>query len=192
MNTTRKHMFGKLFVIAIVGALSLLSQVKADNLYFRLDGIDGESGDAQHSKWIELVSFCHGAAQSEMVTLSEENGRGVFDAFVIRHHIDKATPKFQEACMKGMRIGTGEVHVCRQISGSQSVVYKVSLEGIKVSHAVATAEKQADGSVVTFEDVTMLVNKLVWTATTLERPENADGLETVETTGGFDTLNPEE
>lgn len=185
MNITRKHMFGKLFVIAIVGALSLLSQVKADNLYFRLDVIEGESGDAQHSKWIELVSFCHGAAQGE-------TSRGVFDAFVIRHHIDKATPKFQEACMKGMRIDTGELHVCRQISGAQSAVYKVKLEGIRVSHAVATAEKQADGSVVTFEEVTMLVNKLVWTATTLEQSASADGLEPVDTECGYDTENPEE
>lgn len=191
MNISNKNV-RKLFVLAIVGTLSLLSQVKADNLYFRLDGIEGESSDPQHSKWIELVSFCHGAAQSDMVTVSEENGRGVFDAFVIRHHIDKATPKFQEACMKGMRIGTGEVHVCRQISGAQSAVYKVKLEGIKVSHAVATAEKQADGSVVTFEEVTMIVNKLVWTVTTLEQSASADGLEPVETTGGYDTESPEE
>ena len=189
MNISNKNV-RKLFVLAIVGALSLLSHVKADNLYFRLDGIEGESSDPQHSKWIELVSFCHGAAQSDMVTVSEENGRGVFDAFVIRHHIDKATPKFQEACMKGMRIGTGEVHVCR--SGAQSAVYKVNLEGIKVSHAVATAEKQADGSVVTFEEVTMIVNKLVWTVTTLEQSASADGLEPVETTGGYDTESPEE
>lgn len=184
MNISNKNV-RKLFVLAIVGALSLLSHVKADNLYFRLDGIEGESSDPQHSKWIELASFCHGAAQGE-------TSRGVFDPFVIRHRIDKATPKFQEACMKGMRIGTGEVHVCRQISGAQSAVYKVKLEGIKISHAVATAEKQADGSVVTFEEVTMLVNKLVWTVTTLEQSASADGLEPVETTGGYDTESPEE
>lgn len=186
MNNTDKLSLRKFLVLAIVGASSLLTPVKADDLYFRLDGIEGESSDAHHSKWIELVSFCHGAAQGS------DTGRGVFDAFVVRHHIDKATPKFQEACMKGMRIGTGEVHVCRQVSGAQSVVYKVKLEGIKISHAVATAEKQADGSVVTDEEVKMIVNKLTWTATTLEQSASADGLEPVETAGSYDTESTEE
>lgn len=144
------------------------------DIFFKLDGIEGEANDSKHSKWIELLSFTHGSEQSVQTGLPDVSGRGVFDPFVIKHTVDKATPKFQEACMKGMRIGNGELHVCRPIAGAQTVVYKVKLEGIKIVSAVVNVEDLPDDNFQVIEEVKMLVNKLTWTATTIGL-DNANG-----------------
>ncbi|WP_281072441.1 type VI secretion system tube protein Hcp, partial [Succinivibrio dextrinosolvens] len=36
----------------------------ASDFYVKIDGIDGDSNDKSHSKWIEVVSFSHGAVQN--------------------------------------------------------------------------------------------------------------------------------
>lgn len=186
MNIANKSVVRKIFVVATVGALSLFSQVKAEDMFFRIDGIDGDSSDPKHSRWIDLTGFGHGAVQS---VTAEENGRGVFDPVFIRHRVDRATPKFQEACMKGMRIGSGEIECCRVVSGAQTVVYKVSLEGIKIAEAHVTAEKGEDGSSQLFEEVKMLVNKETWTTRTFSA--SGDGAEPVVTECNSDMEEPE-
>lgn len=144
------------------------------DIFFKIDGIEGEANDSKHSKWIELLGFNHGSAQSVQSGLPDVSGRGVFEPFVIVHTVDKATPKFQEACMKGMRIGNGELHVCRPIAGAQTVVYKVKLEGIKIVSAIVNVEDLPDDNFQVVEEVKMLVNKLTWTATTIAL-DNSNG-----------------
>lgn len=136
------------------------------DIFFKIDGIEGEANDSKHSKWIELLSFTHGSAQSVQTGLPDVSGRGVFEPFTIRHTVDKATPQFQKACMTGMRIGNAELHVCRPIAGAQTVVYSVKLEGIKIVSAVVTVEDLEDDNFQVVEEVKMLVNKITWTATT--------------------------
>ncbi|MDO4811394.1 MAG: type VI secretion system tube protein Hcp [Eubacteriales bacterium] len=137
------------------------------DIFFKLDGIEGEANDSKHAKWINVLSFEHGATQSVQTGLPDVSGRGTFEPVVIRHTVDKSTPKFQEACMKGMRIGAGELHVCRPVAGAQTVVYKVKLEGIKIVSAKVMVEDLPDDNYQVVEEVKMLVNKLTWTATTI-------------------------
>ena len=33
------------------------------DMFMKVEGVDGESTDDQHQKWIELLSYSHGVAQ---------------------------------------------------------------------------------------------------------------------------------
>lgn len=172
-KTTLKVFTFILTIIIALSAFSITSYARQapprsyEEIFFKLDGIEGESNDSKHSKWIEVADFSHGSAQSVQTGLPDVSGRGVFEPFVIKHYIDKSTPKFQEACMKGMRIGNGELHICSPVAGAQTVVYKVKLEGIKIVSAIVSTETDADGNTHVVEEVKLLVNKQTWTATTI-------------------------
>ena len=128
------------------------------DIYLRIDGIEGESKNASHDKWIDIIYFKHGAANSG------QTGNGEFEPVVFKHLVDKATPKLQEACMKGNNITTAQVDFCRAIAGKQSVVYSVKLEDIKVIKAEVEVVELEDGNYQLVETVELLVNKQTWTA----------------------------
>nr|MCR5085357.1 type VI secretion system tube protein Hcp [Succinivibrionaceae bacterium] len=35
----------------------------ATDMFIKIDGIDGESADKGHGKWIDVITFSHGAEQ---------------------------------------------------------------------------------------------------------------------------------
>lgn len=134
-----KGVYKKILVALSAGVLTLGAQ--AADFVLRVDGIEGESSVRGCERWIDLVSFEFGSALSVQLGSSEENGRGVYDSFIIRHHIDRATPKFQEACMKGMRLATGELRA----RYSDDVELVMKFEGLKVVKATVSAD--TDGAV---------------------------------------------
>ena len=103
------------------------------DFYVQINGIDGQSNDKGHSKWIEAIAFSHGSKQqiaSERATAVA--GRGTFEPFIFVHEIDKATPKLQQFCMSGQKIDKVKVEVCSAVAGVQTPVYEVTLEQVKV------------------------------------------------------------
>lgn len=129
----------RILIALSAGAFTLGAQ--AADFVLRVDGIEGESSVRGCERWIDVVSFEFGSEQSVLLGRSDENGRGVYDQVIIRHHIDRATPKFQEACMKGMRLATGELRAWY----SDDVELVMKFEGLKVVKAAVSAE--ADGAV---------------------------------------------
>ena len=135
------------------------------HIYMKIDGIEGESKDTKHEKWIDVLYFSHASLQSIQTGSPDAAGRGVFEPVCFKHVVDKATPKIQEACMKGSHIKCAELHFCRTIAGRQEVVYKVKFEGFKFVKAEVVTEKLEDGSTRLVETVHFLVNKQTWTET---------------------------
>ena len=77
----------------------------ASDFFVKIDGIDGESNDKNHSKWIEVLEFSHGSVQPIAAGRSTDvSGRGHFDPFIFIHQVDKATPKLQQFCMSGQKV----------------------------------------------------------------------------------------
>ena len=157
-------------IIAVFVLLSVLIAVAAvpasasdpTDIYLRLDGIEGESKNASHNKWIDILSITHGSAGSGQTGSSDTTDAGNYEPVVFKHLVDKATPKLQEACMKGARIGTAQVDYCSMSAGAQTVVYSVKMEGIKVIKAEVETEDLADGSYRLVETVYLSVEKLTW------------------------------
>ena len=118
------------------------------DFYVQINGIDGQSNDKGHSKWIEAIAFSHGSKQqiaSERATAVA--GRGTFEPFIFVHEIDKATPKLQQFCMSGQKIDKVKVEVCSAVAGVQTPVYEVTLEQVKVISAKVQAGELAAGKI---------------------------------------------
>lgn len=166
-------------IITIVAALTVLFTVVAvpvsastysKDIYLKIDGIDGESKNSKHDRWIELLNFTHGSMQSVQTGSPDVAGRGIYEPVVFKHIVDKATPILQEYCMKGNYIVSAQVDFCHAIAGKQEIIYSVKLEGVKVVKAEVEVEDLADGNFQLVETVTLLANKQTWT-------KNAIGLD---------------
>ena len=109
----------------------------ANDIFLKVEGIEGQSTDKAHTNWIDVYSFSHGAAQNiQMGRGTDVAGRGKFEPFVIVHAVDKATPKLQQFCMNGQKISKLKLDVCRAIAGRQEIVYEVTLENVKIASAI--------------------------------------------------------
>ena len=88
--------FGLTFILlAFVLVFSGSSQADAA-AYIKFDGVDGESTDANHDKWIDVLSIDWGARSGG----PPRSGSG--DVSVTKY-VDKASPKLQQSCATGGR-----------------------------------------------------------------------------------------
>lgn len=89
----------------------------AFDAFFKVDGIEGESTDANHKGWIELIRYGMGVKQTVSTTAGSAGGAGAeradFSDFVIRKLIDKSSPKLALACADGTHIDQIIVELCR-------------------------------------------------------------------------------
>lgn len=108
----------------------------AFDAYLKIDGIPGESLDANHTDWIELLGFEFGASQATSATASSAGGASAervnLSEFSITKFIDKASPKLFEACCRGQHIREITLQVHRA-GGEQVRYYEVKMEEVIVS-----------------------------------------------------------
>ncbi len=150
----------------------------ASDFYIKLEGIDGESSDKSHSKWIEVLSFSHGSQQTVTIgRATDVTGRGQFAPFVFTHLVDKATPKIQQYTMSGMNISKATFNVCRAIAGAQTNVYEVTLENVKIGKAEVSAEftDSTDSFNMPVERVELVAAKITWKYTAIKADNTKDG-----------------
>ena len=71
--------------------------------YLKFDGIQGESKDAAHTGWIELVSYSWGVSNSGAMAYGSGGGEGKasFHDLSFVHKMDKASPALQQAAAIG-------------------------------------------------------------------------------------------
>ncbi|MDR2796525.1 MAG: type VI secretion system tube protein Hcp [Spirochaetaceae bacterium] len=151
------------------------------SVYFlQLDGIEGQASDKAHDKWIELVSFSHGATQNVSIQRSGDvAGRGQFLPFEFTHAVDKASPKLHLYCMNGNKIEKAVFAYCRVIGGVQTPVYEVTMENVRVAktevktiNTSATDDPLAQQPV---EDVELIAGKITWKVTPIKPDGSKDG-----------------
>jgi type VI secretion system Hcp family effector len=150
-------------------------------IYFiKLDGIDGQSIDKGHDKWIDVISFTHGAQQNVSIQRGAEvTGRGQFTPFTFSHAVDKATPKLQQFCMNGQKIPKVQFAFCQSIAGVQTPVYEITLENVKVSKAEVKTIVAGDESGLLggqpVEEVDLIAGKITWKVTPIKADNSKEG-----------------
>lgn len=161
----------------------------ASDFFVKIDGIDGESSDKSHSKWIEVIAFEHGSLQNIGVgRATDVTGRGQFAPFRFTHLVDKATPKLQQFCMSGQKVAKVQFAVCRAVAGMQVPVYEVTLENVKIAKtqvkSVVSDGKSADlidsftgadGAYIPTELVELIPGKITWKVTAIKPDNTKDG-----------------
>lgn len=150
------------------------------NVYFlKLDGIDGQSLDKSHDKWIDVISFSQGAKQNVSIQRGAEvAGRGEFLPFTFTHALDKATPKLQQFCMNGQKIAKAQFAYCQAIAGVQTPVYEVALENVKVARAEVKTITAGDEGLLggqPLEEVDLIAGKITWKITPIKADNTKEG-----------------
>lgn len=161
------------------------------DFFIKIEGVDGEAKEQNHQKWIEVVSFNHGAVQNiALGRAAEVSGRGQFTPFIFSHLLDKATPKLLKYCMTGQKINKVVFQACRAIGGAQVPVYEVTLENAKISRIDVDTVVEETSTVTetasqasTFqakayqvlEKVEMVAAKMTWKVTPIKTDNTKDG-----------------
>jgi type VI secretion system secreted protein Hcp len=96
-------------------------------IFFKLDGVDGESTAKGHEKWIELQSFSWGCNQS---TGGTGGGGPHLQDLSIVFTSNKASTKLFEACSTGSPFDKGTLEITK---AGKEPFYKVTFSDCLVS-----------------------------------------------------------
>src|SRR5215210_6648589 len=92
----------------------------AFDIFLKIDGIKGESSDAQHREEIEAASFSWGASQQGSASAGGGAGAGkanLQDLHVVMN-VSRASPQLFLACVEGRHLKTA-VLTCRRAAGGR-------------------------------------------------------------------------
>jgi type VI secretion system secreted protein Hcp len=85
--------------------------------FVKIDGIEGESTDAEHKGWIETEHYSFATLQNTSTTASSSGGataeRVNFSCFHFSKFLDQTTPKLALACANGTHIDSVVIELCR-------------------------------------------------------------------------------
>ncbi|QDQ27512.1 type VI secretion system tube protein Hcp [Chitinimonas arctica] len=117
----------------------------AKDMFLKIDGIEGESGDDKHKNEIELLSFNWGMAQASSMHSGSGGGQGrvTVDDLSFIHFVDKATPILIQACMSGKHIPKA-VLVVRKAGEKPLDYLKITMTDVLVT-SVNPAGTNGDG-----------------------------------------------
>jgi len=140
----------------------------AVDMFLKIEGIDGESTDAAHEKWIEVVSYSLGVAQpvsGVSATGGRTGGRADFQDLSIVKTIDNATPDLNIYCAKGQHIPKIELELCLA-TGDKHTFMKYEIEDCIVTSIAPGGAK--DDEIKPTEAVTFAYGKIKWEYTPID------------------------
>lgn len=155
----------------------------AIDVYLQLEGIKGESADAQHRDWIECTMATWRVTQPRSATSSSAGGhtaeRCHHTGIDLRKITDLATPILLQTCSQGKTIPSARLEFYRADGAGQRVRYMaVELTNVLVTDV---APGVFEGELMS-EHVTLAYSKVKWLYTQQKVGGGAKGL----TAGGWD------
>jgi type VI secretion system secreted protein Hcp len=101
------------------------------DIYVKITGIEGDSTDSKHVKWIEISSFQTGITQlgggSSSAQGSHGYGKCDHQDFSMMKTLDSASPVIAEYACTGKHIDSIEIELCRP-TGDKTCFMKYTLE----------------------------------------------------------------
>ena len=106
----------------------------AQDIFLKLDGIQGESHDVAHKNEIEVNSWSWGASQHSNMHLGTGGGAGkaTVKNFCFSHYIDKASINLMKYCLAGKHIPKAHFTI-RKAGGSPLEYVKMVFEDVLIT-----------------------------------------------------------
>ncbi|CAM3917718.1 Hcp family type VI secretion system effector [Bordetella muralis] len=136
------------------------------DMFMKIDGANGESKDANHKNWTDIVSFSWGATQPGNMASGGGLGAGKasFNDLHVVARIDKAAPAVMKHCASGKHLSMIELSVCK--AGGQQIEYtKITLEDVLVSSVQLTGEMNQESVTVNYAFQAAKVKQQYWEQT---------------------------
>lgn len=122
--------------LTTLAAVSLFGSAPlADAAAFaKYDGIDGESKDANHDKWIDVLSIDWGIHRpgGGATGTSRRRGAAVVEDLTLTMEYEKASPKLQEKCLKGEVIPKLEIEQTATYGGARATYLRYELTNVVI------------------------------------------------------------
>src|SRR6266702_4623667 len=106
----------------------------AQDIFLKINGIDGESEDASHKSEIEVLSWAWSVSQQANMHAGSGGGAGkaTVDDFTFDHYIDRATPNLTQYCLTGKHIDEAKL-VVRKAGGNPLEYIKFTMNDVLVT-----------------------------------------------------------
>lgn len=136
------------------------------DMYMRVDGVTGESKDANHKGWIDIQSYSWGAAQPGSMSTGSGGGIGKvsFNDLMVETFMDKAAPAVLKYCANGRHLPKVEISVCKA-GGTQIEYLRITLSEVLVTSVLQGADKGSEAVKVSYAFQAAKVRKQYWEQT---------------------------
>lgn len=151
----------------------------AIDMFLKVDGVTGESKDANHKGWTDIISFAWGASQPGNMTVGGGGGAGKvnFNDLHVNAYIDKSTTAILKHCASGKHLRKVELSVCK--AGGHQVEYaRITLEEVLVTSVQYTGSDDGELIGVSYAFQAAKVKQHYWEQT-------ASGGKGAETSAGW-------
>ena len=138
-----RNQISKFMALAASVSLTIACPFSAEGAVFaKFDGIDGESQDAEHDKWIDVLSIDWGTNRPGGGATGQSRRRGsvVVEDMRLTIEYEKASPKLQEACLTGKIIPKLEIEQTATYGGSRQTYLKYELTNVMITSTRFRAE----------------------------------------------------
>jgi type VI secretion system secreted protein Hcp len=106
----------------------------AQDIFLKINGIDGESTDATHKDEIDVLSWSWSVTQQSNMHVGSGGGAGraTVDDLSFVHYIDRATPNLTQYCLTGKHIDEAKL-VVRKAGGNPLEYIKFTMNDVLVT-----------------------------------------------------------
>lgn len=163
------------YILVAVLTIGLFSHVLARdaaavNIFVKVDGLDGESTEKNHEKWIDAVSVSHKIhrVSGSAMGATRTRGSATFEDFVVVKRLDKSSPILNLICASGQVIPKVEIEYVVFFRDSGPVtVMKYELKNVMVTSVSIAAASPVD--VLATETVTLSFEEIKAAYTEMDR-----------------------
>jgi type VI secretion system secreted protein Hcp len=151
----------------------------AVDMFLQVDGVKGESADANHSGFIDIQSLSWGASQAASISGGGAGaGKVSFSDLTITAPMDSATPTLLKFCSSGKHISKIKVSVCKA-GGTQVEHSTIVLSDVLVTGTQFTGTSGGESMSVNYSFQAAKVEHHYWV-------QGKDGSKGAETQMGWD------
>jgi type VI secretion system secreted protein Hcp len=116
----------------------------AQDIFLKLNGIDGESSDSAHKNEIEVINWSWQITQESNMHNGSGGGAGKakVEDLEFEHYVDRSSPNLMKMCLTGKHIADA-VLVIRKAGGNPLEYLKITMKDVIVTK-VAPGASSAD------------------------------------------------
>ncbi|MDR2153894.1 MAG: type VI secretion system tube protein Hcp [Burkholderiaceae bacterium] len=138
----------------------------ATDMFMKIEGVSGESKDANHKDWTDIKSFEWGATQPGSMVSGGGGGVGKasLDDLSVEALLDKAAPAILKNCIAGKHLNKVEISACK--AGGQQIEYtRITLEEVMITGVRYLSDPKIDAVRVLYSFQAAKVKQQYWEQT---------------------------
>ncbi|QYD69439.1 type VI secretion system tube protein Hcp [Paraburkholderia edwinii] len=118
----------------------------AQDIFIKINGIDGESQDASHKNEIEVRNWTWEISQQSMMHMGSGGGAGkaTIEDLSFEHLVDRASPNLMKYCLTGKHIDQAVLTV-RKAGGNPLEYLKITMSDVLVTRVHPSGSNSENG-----------------------------------------------